>query len=288
LTPPHTLGEKAAMPFLIKLAFGALCVYALVALAAYLGQRRLMYFPDRARTLPNQVGLTGVEERVLKTPDGAQVIVWYGKARPGEPTILYFHGNAGSLAARAPRIERFMGEGWGVYMMTYRGYGGGTGSPTEAANVADARLAYGALVLEGVEPASIILYGESLGSGIALRIAAERPVGGVVLDAPYTSIVDVAAQAYPFLPVRWVLADRYESTKYIGQARAPLLILHGERDAVIPVKMGRELFRLANEPKRLATFRDGGHSDLYLDGNGALEAIRNWIAELKRSSSPER
>ena len=270
------------MSLVWKLALGALCVYALIALAAYLGQRRLMYFPDRAHTLPAQVGLVGVEERVLKMPDGARVIAWYGKARPGEPTLLYFHGNAGSLANRASRIERFMAQGWGVYMMTYRGYGGGTGSPTETANVADARLAYGALVLEGVEPTSIILYGESLGSGIAVRLATERPVGGVVLDAPYTSIVDVAAQAYPFLPVRLLIADRYETTKYIAQMQAPLLILHGERDTVIPVAMGRELFKLANEPKRLATFANGGHSDIYLDSNGALEAMRDWIRSLSR------
>jgi fermentation-respiration switch protein FrsA (DUF1100 family) len=270
------------MSLLVKIALGALCAYALIGLAAYFGQRRLMYFPDRARTLPVQAGLVGVEERVLNTPDGARIIAWYGKARPGAPTILYFHGNAGSLAARAPRIERFMAQGWGVYMMTYRGYGGGTGSPTETANVADARLAYGALLLEGVEPASIILYGESLGSCIAVRIATERPVGGVVLDAPYTSIVDVAALAYAFLPVRLLLADRYETTKYIAQMRAPLLILHGERDAVIPVAMGRELFRLANEPKRLATFAAGGHSDLYLDDNGALEAMKDWIGGLAR------
>jgi fermentation-respiration switch protein FrsA (DUF1100 family) len=273
------------MSLIMKLALAGLAAYLLVGLAAYFGQRRLMYFPDRVRTPPAQAGLVGVDERVLKTPDGAQVIAWYGKARPGQPTILYFHGNAGSLAARAPRIERFMGEGWGVYMMSYRGYSGGTGSPTEVHNVADARLAYGALVLEGVEPSSIILYGESLGSGIAVRIAAERPVAGVVLDAPYTSIVDVAAQAYPFLPVRQVLADRYETAKYIAQVRAPLLVLHGERDEVIPVAMGRELVRLANEPKRLVTFPAGGHSDLYIDGNNALQAMRDWIAELKRSTA---
>ena len=151
------------------------------------------------------MGLTGVEERVLKTPDGARVVAWYGKARPGQPTLLYFHGNAGSLADRAARIHRFMGEGWGVYMMTYRGYGGGTGSPSETANVADARLAYGALVQEGVDPASIILYGESLGTGVAVRLATERPAAGLILDAPYTSIVEIAAQAYSYLPVRYLL-----------------------------------------------------------------------------------
>jgi fermentation-respiration switch protein FrsA (DUF1100 family) len=272
------------MSLVIKPPPAAACAWALITVAAYFGQRRLMYFPDRTRISPAEAGLSGVEERLLKTPDGAQVVAWYGKARPGQPTLLYFHGNAGGLVDRAERIRRFMGEGWGVYMMAYRGYAGSTGSPTEAANVADARLAYGALVLEGVEPASIILYGESLGSGVAARIAAERPVGGIVLDAPYTSIADIGAQAYPFLPVRLFLADRYETTKYIGQVRAPLLILHGERDRVIPVAMGRELFRLANEPKRLVTFAGGGHSDLYLDGNGALAALRTWIGELKRSA----
>ena len=118
------------MSLLLKIALGALCVYALIGLAAYLGQRRLLYFPDRARTLPVQAGLVGVEERVLNTPDGARIIAWYGKAKPGQPTILYFHGNGGGLVNRAPRVERFMAQGWGVYMMSYRGYSGGTGSPT--------------------------------------------------------------------------------------------------------------------------------------------------------------
>jgi hypothetical protein len=273
------------MSLLVKLALFALAAYAAILLAAYLGQRRLMYFPDRTHTLPAQVGLPGVQERFLETPDGARVMAWYGKARPGEPTLLYFHGNAGSLAARAERIRRFMDEGWGVYMMTYRGYGGGTGSPSETANVADARLAYDALVREGVDPASIILYGESLGTGVAARVATERPAAGLILDAPYTSIVDIAAKAYPYLPVRHVLKDRYETKTYVGQVRMPLLILHGERDPVIPVAMGRELLALANAPKRLATFPKAGHSDIYIDGNPALDAVRDWIGELRRMPS---
>jgi uncharacterized protein len=270
------------MSLWIKLALGAVAVYALVGIVAYFGQRKLMYFPDTTRVQPAQVGLAGVDERVLRTPDGERVIVWYGKAKPGQPTLLYFHGNGGSLAIRAPRIARFMDEGWGVYMMTYRGYGGGTGQPTEVNNVADARLAYGALVLEGVEPHSIIVYGESLGSGVAVRIAIERQLAGVILDAPYTSIVDVAAKAYPFLPVRTFLLDRYETVRYIANLKVPLLILHGERDDVVPVAMGRELARLANTPKRLVVFPNGGHSDLYIDGNNAIDAVRKWIGELER------
>jgi len=270
------------MSLLIKLAVGVVCVYALVALAAYFGQRRLMYFPDRARTPPAQAGLVNVEERLLRTPDGARIVAWYGKARPGQPTMLYFHGNGGGLIDRAPRIERFMAEGWGVYMMAYRSYAGSSGSPSEQANVADARLAYGALVHEDVDPRSIILYGESLGSGVAARIAAERPVAGLILDAPYTSIVELASQVYPYLPVRHLLLDRYETDKVIAQVKVPLLILHGERDAVIPVAMGRALARLANEPKQLVTFPNGGHSDLYVNGNNALDVVRDWVHGLTR------
>jgi fermentation-respiration switch protein FrsA (DUF1100 family) len=281
LDPTARRRQKAAMSFWIKLVLGVAAAYVLIGLAGYLAQRKLMYFPDRARTQPAEVGLADVEERVLKTPDGEQVIVWHGKARPGQPTLLYFHGNGGSLRVRAERIRRFMAEGWGVYMMTYRGYGGSTGSPSETNNVADAHLAYGALVREGVAPKSIIAYGESLGTNIAARIAAEREVGGLILDAPYTSIVDVAAGAYPFLPVRYFLDDRYETTRYIASVKVPLLILHGERDPVIPVAMGKELYRLANEPKRLALFPNGGHSDLYIDGSDALDVVRRWIGELK-------
>jgi uncharacterized protein len=270
------------MSWWIKLALGAMAAYAVLGFAAYLGQRKLMYFPDRTHVEPAEVGLTDVHERVLKTPDGERVIAWYGKARRGQPTLLYFHGNGGSLSIRAPRIARFMAEGWGVYMMTYRGYGGGSGTPTEIDNVADARLAYGALLLEGVAPSSIIAYGESLGSGIAVRIGIERQVAGVILDAPYTSIVDVAARAYPFLPVRAFLLDRYETTKYIANLKVPLLILHGARDGVVSVAMGRELARVANEPKRLVIFPEGGHSNLYVDGNNAIEPVRRWIAELER------
>jgi fermentation-respiration switch protein FrsA (DUF1100 family) len=266
------------MSLWIKLALGVAALYGLVVLIAYLGQRQLLYFPDRTRIEPAEAGLKGVEERVLETPDGERLVAWYGEARPGRPTLLYFHGNGGGLAMRAERIADFMAEGWGVYMLSWRGYSGSSGRPTEADNVADARLAYGALLREGVAPGSIVVFGESLGSGIAVRIAAERKVAGVILDAPYTSVVDVGAAAYPFLPVRALLIDRYETTKYIAKVKVPLLILHGEQDAVVPVAMGRELARLANEPKRLVTFPDGGHT---VDGEESLAAMRSWMRGLR-------
>jgi len=273
------------MSTLAKILAGVVGVYLLVALVTYMGQRRLMYFPDTARTLPAQAGLPNVSERVLNTPDGARIVVWYGKAKPGQPTLLYFHGNGGGLADRAERFRRFMGQGWGVYMMAYRGYAGSTGYPTEANNVADARLAYGALVQEGVLPESIIVYGESLGTNLATRVASEKVSAGLILEAPYTSVLDIALTDYPFLPVRLLLSDRYETDKVLPQVKVPLLIIHGKEDGIIPVSMAQKLAKLANEPKRLVIFPEGDHSDLYVNGNNALPVVRDWIRGLGRRAS---
>ncbi len=281
LTAVRRAREKAAMSFWIKLVLGVAAAYVLIALAGYLGQRRLMYFPDRARTPPAAVGLADVEERVLKTPDGARVIAWYGKARPGQPTLLYFHGNGGSLAARAERIRRFMAEGWGVYMMTYRGYGGSTGVADrgQQRRRCAARLrragagGRGAAVDHRLRGVARHRHRGARGGGAAGRRA--DPGCALHLDRRR------GGRAYPFLPVRCFLTDRYETSRYIASVKVPLLILHGERDPVIPVAMGKELSRLANEPKRLVLFPNGDHSDLYIDGNNAIDAVRKWVSELK-------
>jgi len=273
------------MSILVKILAAIVSVYLLVALVMYMGQRRLMYFPDAKHVLPGQAGLANVSERILNSPDGARNVVWYGKAKPGQPTLLYFHGNGGGLAERADRIQRFMGQGWGVFMMAYRGYAGSTGYPTEANNIADARRAYDALVQEGVPASSIILYGESLGTNVATRMAAEKASSGLILEAPYTSVLEIAVTDYPFLPVRLLLSDRYETDKVIPQVRVPVLILHGKQDDVIPVAMAHRLIKLANEPKRIVILPEGEHSDLYLEGNNALPVVRDWIRGLGRRTS---
>jgi len=270
---------------LLKIAAAVLGLYVVVTLAAYFGQRRLLYHPDPNRIAPANAGLADVREQVLAMPDGARVVAWYGKAQPGKKTLLYFHGNAGGLAERADRIRRFMSEGWGVYIMAYRGYAGSTGSPTETRNISDARLAYGALVLEGVPADSIVIYGESLGTGVAARMAAERRAAGLILESPYTSILELARSQYWYLPVQWLLADRYETDKVIAQVRVPVLILHGQKDSLIPVAMAQRLFVLANEPKKLVVLPNGWHSNLYVESNDALPAVRDWIGGLDARAS---
>lgn len=274
---------------IVKLVLVLGSAYLLIAVAAFVVQRKLMYFPDSTRVPPESFALTGVEERLIETPDGATLIAWYGPAAPGRPTLLYFHGNAGNLANRSERVRKYLARGIGVFILSYRGYSGSTGRPSERANVADAKLAYEALLAGGLAPEDIIVYGESLGSGVAVQLAAEKPVGGIILDAPYTSIVDVAADAYPYFPVRPFLFDRYESLRYLPKIDAPLLVIHGEDDEVIPVAMGRAVYSAANPPKEIVTFPNAGHSDHHLYGSS--EEVFRWIdavSEAQATATPEK
>lgn len=250
----------------------------LAAIVPFL-QRKLMYFPDTTYFTPAQAGLPGVTERLIETPDGARVLVWSAPARAGRPTILYFHGNAGSLETRNERIRKYMARGLGVFMMTYRGFGGSTGVPSEAVNVADAKLAYDMLVASGISPSDIIVYGESLGTGVAVQVVAVKAVGGLVLDAPYTSMVDLAALHHPLIPGRWFMTDRYDTRTHIKDVHVPLLILHGEEDDIVPVAMGREVFDVAAPPKVIKTFPGAGHADHYLFGS--YDALYGWIEQLR-------
>lgn len=254
-------------------------VVALVVFGAPHLEAALMYHPDRGHVSPRAAGLDGVIERILSTADGERVITWYARAAPGQPTILYFHGNGGSLLTRAERIRKYAARGRGMLMMTYRGFGGSTGRPSERANVADALAAYDLLAGDGIKGEDIIVYGESLGSGVAVQVAAKRKVAGLILDAPYTSTVDVAEIFYPLLPSRLLMRDRYETLRHIGNVTAPLLVVHGARDEVIPVAMGRAVYAAAPGAKDIAILPEAGHADHYL--YGSYDIIDAWIDRLR-------
>jgi fermentation-respiration switch protein FrsA (DUF1100 family) len=221
-----------------------------------------------------------VEEIEFAAADGIRLVAWYALAKEGKPTILYFHGNAANAANRAPKIAVMVEDGFGVFYLNNRGYGGSGGSPSEANNVVDAIAAYDELRRLGVPADRIAAYGESLGSGQAVRLAAERPVAGVILEAPLTSTIDVARPVYFWLPLRFVIADQYNVERDIAAVKTPLLILHGEQDEVIPAEMGRRIYNAATEPKRIETFPAGHHNDLF--DNGAWETMRNFLLSLQR------
>ena len=168
----------------VTLIVWLVATYAAICGAAYFGNRLFMYFPDPTRVLPMEVGLNDVKEIEIAVPEGVTLIAWHAPAKDDQPTILYFHGNAANAANRAPRIELIQENGFGVFYLNNRGYGGSGGSPTEADNVADAIAAYDYLNGLGVPAGKIVAYGESLGSGQAVPLAAARPVAGVVLEAP--------------------------------------------------------------------------------------------------------
>jgi pimeloyl-ACP methyl ester carboxylesterase len=159
-------------------------VYALICMAAYFGNRLFMYFPDPTRVAPAEAGLDGVAETEIAVGDGIRLVAWHTSAKRNKPTVLYFHGNAANAANRAPKIETIRKSGFGVYYLNNRGYGGSGGKPTEERNVADALAAYDHLIGLGVPADRIVAYGESLGSGQAVRLAAEKPIAAVVLEAP--------------------------------------------------------------------------------------------------------
>ncbi len=248
----------------------------LVHFGAQAIQQRLLYAPDTRRSSPTEAGLPDVDERELIMRDGTRILTWWGAAQAGRPTLLYFHGNGGSFVTRSERIRKYMTHGYGVVMMTYRGFGGSAGSPSEKANVSDAKEVYDAVRASGISPSQIVLYGESLGTGIAIQVAAEKDVAGLILDAPYTSIVDLAALHYPRLPARWLMTDRYESLKSAAKVTAPALIVHGEADDIIPVSMSVDVAAALKGPVTRATFPGAGHSDHYLFGS--YETIYAWLA----------
>ena len=262
---------------LVKLLLVFLLVGYLGLLALlYVAQRSLMYFPERTRTPPAAAGLSEAEEVVLDTADGERVIVWHLAPRGDGNVVLYFHGNGGALRYRADRFRAFTADGTGLVALSYRGFGGSTGSPTEAGLISDAAAAY-AFAATRYAPARIVVWGESLGSGVAVALAAEHPVGRVVLEAPYSSALDIGAAAYPFAPVRLLMKDQFRSDLRIEQVTAPVLVLHGERDTVVPIAFGERLYALIKSPKRFVRFRDGSHEDLVF--HGAIEAAKAFLRE---------
>jgi len=249
----------------------------------YVFQRVLMYFPDATRTRPAAAGLPQAAEVTLTSDDGERLVAWHVAPHGDRPVVLYFHGNGGALNLRAERFAWLIADGTGLLALSYRGYGGSTGKPTEDGLMRDARAAYD--FTSARYPAKrIVLFGESIGTAVAIALAAERSVGGVILDAPFTSAIDVGAAAYPFAPVRWILKDTFRSDQRIARVSAPILVLHGERDGVVPIGLSERLFVLAHEPKQMVRFPDGDHVNL--DNYGAAKVVKKFLAELPTLSSP--
>jgi fermentation-respiration switch protein FrsA (DUF1100 family) len=238
-------------------------------------QRSFLFpIPQKTRTTPEAAGFPEAEEHFLTTVDGEKVIVWHVPAKPGHAVILYFSGNGDFLAGSASRFRAMTSDGTGLVALSYRGYAGSTGEPSERGLLLDAAAAY-AFTSARYSADRIVVWGFSLGSGVAVALAAREPVGKLILEAPYTSTAEVAASRFPMVPIRWLMRDQFHSDERIAGITAPLLVMHGARDSTIPIGVGERLFSLAHEPKQFVKFPEGGHDNL---GNyGAIETARGFI-----------
>jgi fermentation-respiration switch protein FrsA (DUF1100 family) len=239
-----------------------LAAYGGIVGGLYVCQRRLLYHPCTMRPVLGDLAADGVDAVEITTADGLGLLAWYRPPSPQRPVILYLHGNGGHIGYRAERLRRLAREGYGVLLAEYRGFGGNPGQPSERGLVIDAEAAAAFLASEGIAPARTVLWGESLGSGVAIHLAATRAVAAIVLEAPFTSIAACAQRHYPFVPAAWLVRDKFDSLSRIGRIHAPLLVMHGGRDRVVPVSHGRRLLAAARAPKEGWFPPQAGHENL--------------------------
>jgi fermentation-respiration switch protein FrsA (DUF1100 family) len=242
--------------------------WALAVLSLALLQGRLIYRPDVGASTPEAAGTPWF--RIIR--DGDALLGWWAPPRDPDGLVLaVFHGNRGTLARMAAKTALWHQWGFGLFLGTYRGYEGKPGRPTEAGLIADGRACLDWLAAaQGVDGRNLVLYGESLGAAVALRLATERKARGLVMEAPFCSLIAMASERHPWAPVRWLLRHVYDNLSRIGGLRLPILILHGDADRTTPVDHSRKLAELAGSQCRLAVLPGGGHLDLYDKGAARL------------------
>ncbi|MDD3288673.1 MAG: alpha/beta hydrolase [Alphaproteobacteria bacterium] len=260
--------------------------YCIFVIALGLLQRQFMYFPDTAQFDPAEWALKEFELFPVTTDDGLELRSWYvSPAAADKITIVFFQGNAGHLGFRNYKIRPWIDAGYGVLLVGYRGYGN-PGEPEEQGLYKDARAAIDALIVRGTPEAGLVFYGESLGTAVAVEMATKYRASALILEAPFTSMVDVGAYHYPMVPVRYMTKDVYDSLSKITDVHMPILLLHGEADEIVPVRLGRKLFAAANEPKQAEFIPEVGHNDIY--DFKVQQIILRFIGNLSTSALMEK
>ncbi|KTD28763.1 Bem46 protein [Legionella israelensis] len=241
---------------------GWILVIILLFIAILYGlQRSFIYLPAKITPQRGDFQANDMSKIKLQTADDLSLLAWYKAAEDNLPTVIYLHGNAGHIGYRMPIARKLMDAGFGVLLVEYRGYGGNAGRPSEKGFYMDGEAAIQFLLQRGLTPQEMVLYGESIGSGVATYLAAKLPVCAVILQSPMTSLKGLARFHYPWFPFSpW---DKYDSLKRIDKINASLLILHGKQDRVVPFEEGKTLFEKAVEPKLMISFTDRGHNNLW-------------------------
>ncbi|HRD70913.1 MAG TPA: alpha/beta hydrolase [Legionella sp.] len=249
----------------------SLIVFGSVFLIFYLFQRQLIYFPDKQKPVLSEYQAQDMTEISISTSDQIKLNAWYKSALNNKPTLLYLHGNAGHIGHRMPTVRTFINMGMGVLLLEYRGYGGNAGKPTESGLYIDARAALNFLAQKGVTGKQVVIYGESLGTGVATKIAEETSVCALILQSPFTSLTQIAHYHYPWIPVKpW---DEFNSLERIKRINAPILVIHGKLDDIVPYEEGLKIYNAANKPKSMLSFDQYDHHDLRMGTNFNQEII---------------
>ena len=267
------------MNFLVSILLIFVLIYFFVLISTYIFQRNLLYHPTENNYSGDQI-LVSVEKIKIKTQDDIELISWFhNKNLNNYKTILFLHGNAGSLENRIHKINHFQSMNINFLIIAWRGFSGNEGKPTEKGLYEDAESAIKWLKSKGIKENNIIIYGESLGTGVATEIAQNKNFAGIILESPFTSMIDAGKDKYPYLPVRLLLKDKYESDKKIKNINSPILIMHGKVDNIVPFHMGKKMYELANEPK-YSYFSE--YDDHMMEFNEKLlKALKKFISSLK-------
>lgn len=273
------------MKTLVSLAALVVLAYAALILVVFFLQERLLYFPQMGRdvaTTPNAVGLK-YEDVWLESAPGVKIHGWFVAHPSAKGTVIFFHGNAGSIGLRLDWLQMFHELGYATLIVDYRGYGRSSGKPSEQGTYEDASAAWEHVTrVRGVAPKEVVIAGDSLGAAVATELAARTSPRALVIQSTFTSVPDLAAEHYRFLPVRWISRFDYDTLSRIAHVSAPVLVAHSPMDELIPFHHGQALYAKAREPKRFVELA-GGHNEGYIFARRAwIDALAEFLRRSER------
>jgi len=253
-------------------------IYFLILVFLYFYQRNLLYHPNENNYSEDKI-LVDIKKVKILTSDNIELVGWYHeKNLKSYKTLIYFHGNAGSLENRIHKLNHFQDMNINFLIIAWRGFSGNNGKPSEKGLYLDGNSAINWLIKKGVAEKNLILYGESLGTGVATHLAQNRNFGGVILETPFTSMVDAAKIFYPYIPVNLLLKDKFENYKKVRNINSPILIMHGEKDQIVPFSMGKKIYEIANEPKYSFFTKYDNHMMVY--NESLVLALKSFLKSL--------
>lgn len=251
----------------------AVAIYAIIGAALFIGQRRLQYRPDTIRTFPGAIGLPQAGEHTIATTDAQSIIVWKIPPQPGFPVIIFLPGSHSALRLHVNRFREITADGTGLLALSYRGFGGSSGSPTERGLIEDARSLWD-YATTSYPSERLVVWGYSLGTAVGIALAAQRSVRRLIVEGGFVSAAAIAQHRYPMFPARWCLLDKFDCAPLVTRVKASILMVHGVGDKVVPISEAKRLFDLATSSKKLVTFPAGGHEDLFDFGvTGSVRAF---------------